>query len=403
MTRPRIKVAFGSVPKDGGTYTFYRNMRPALARLGIDLFCVTIGRPQNRLWDDAYADAGCVRLVPRSLSLKAQARAFVNWVEAEQIDIVIAINSEGILSSLAHLPQRVRVVSRCANAFDFGYKVTMAGRDRLARIVALTPRLRDDLVADYGADAGKIVLIPNGVDAAPYEGPAARVRGQSGKLELGFLGRLEHGQKGVMYLPAIVRELNARGVDFRLRIAGKGEDRPRLERELAEELRSGQVELMGALTPDQVPTFLGESDIYLFTSHFEGCPNALLEAMMAGCVPVSGIIDGITDFLVEPGRTGYLCKLGDAEAFADAVAGLNANRAHLAAMSEEVAQEARARFTNEIAAQSYRDVFEEVMQDRPPAWTPALWSQFVPDPNFSTYWTNRIPPGLKGWLKKVAR
>lgn len=403
MSHHRIKVAFGSVPKDGGTFTFYRNIRPALARLGIDIYCVTIGLPQNRLWDDSFVDDGCVRLAQRSASIKAQAQAFVDWVEAEQIDIVVAINSEGILSALPHLPERVRVVARCANAFDFGYRVTMAGRERLAKIVALTPRLRDDLVADYGADEDKIVLIPNGVEVAQYEQPALQPRGQSSQLELGFLGRLEHGQKGVMYLPEIAKALNARGVSFRLRIAGKGRDRERLEEELRDEIGAGQVEFLGMLAPPDVPKFLGQSDIYLFTSHFEGCPNALLEAMMAGCVPVSGIIDGITDFLIDQGRTGFLCRLGQADEFADAIAGLSEDRTLLNTMSDDVAREARARYTNDIAAQSYLDVFEKVMREAPPEWAPLSWSEFEPDPNFPRYWTNLIPPNLKTALKRFVR
>ena len=44
-----IRVAFGSVPKDSGTFTFYRNMRPALLAQGIDLRCVAAGRDQASL------------------------------------------------------------------------------------------------------------------------------------------------------------------------------------------------------------------------------------------------------------------------------------------------------------------------------------------------------------------
>ena len=275
------KIAFGSVPKDSGTFTFYRNIRAALAKRGVEIFCVTVGKPQSLLWEEAYADDGCVRLAPNSLSMKHQAQVFTQWCADNDIDCVMGINSEGILSAIPHLPARVRVLARCANAFDQGYRVTMSGAARLERIVALTPRLRDDLVADYGADPEKIVLIPNGIEAAKFEAAAQVPRGTGNRLELGFLGRLEHTQKGVMYLPGVVAELEARGIPFRLRIAGKGVDRERMEEAMADSIAAGRVEFLGALTPDDIPGFLGETDIYLFTSHFEGCPNALLEAMMA--------------------------------------------------------------------------------------------------------------------------
>jgi len=396
-----IKVAFGSVPKDGGTFTFYRNIRPALAARGIEIFCVTLGQPQSRLWEDAYADEGCVRLAATSLSMKTQAQVFTDWCEDEDIDCVMAINSEGILSAIPHLPAHVRVLSRCANAFDHGYRITMSGAERLVRIVALTPRLRDDLVADYGADPDKVVLIPNGIEAAKFEAASQSRRGTGEVLELGFLGRLEHNQKGVMYLPGIVAELEAKGVPFRLRIAGKGVDRDRLEEAMADSVAAGRVEFLGALTPADIPAFLGETDVYLFTSHFEGCPNALLEAMMAGCVPVCGLIDGITDYLVEHGRTGFIEELGDAAGFAGAVEKLHLDRDGLSKMAQDVGIEARVRYTDEVAADAYAALIGDVMAEPAPAWAPRPWDEFQPDPNFPNYWRNRIPEGVKSVLRKL--
>lgn len=399
LDRP-IKVAFGSVPKDGGTFTFYRNIRSALAMRGISLYCVTVGAPQTRLWEKAYVDDGCVQLAPTSFSMKTQAQVFTNWCVENEIDCVMAINSEGILSALPHLPEHIRVLSRCANGFDHGYRITMSGRERLARIIALTPRLRDDLVVRYAADPTKVVLIPNGIESAKFDAAAQMQRGTGKRLELGFLGRLEHNQKGVMYLPAIADALVAQGIPFRLRIAGKGVDRVRMEEAMASHLSAGRVQFMGALTPQEIPQFLGETDVYLFTSHFEGCPNALLEAMIAGCVPVCGLIEGITDFLVDEGRTGFIAKLGDAEGFASAIAALHADRAKLSAMSASVATEARARFTNEIAADAYAALIRDVMVEPAPEHPARPWHAFRPDPNFPRYWRSRIPPGLKNFLRK---
>ena len=117
----QIRVAFRSVPKDAGTFTFYRNLRPALLGHGIDLRCVSLGRDDAHLCEADYVDEGCHLLVPRSSSLKRQARTFTDWCEAERIDIVMGINSAGNLSALPHLPNCVRIMSRCANSFNHGY------------------------------------------------------------------------------------------------------------------------------------------------------------------------------------------------------------------------------------------------------------------------------------------
>ncbi len=50
----RIVIAFGTVPKDGGTFTFYRTIRPKLLLNGIDIRCVSIGRDEACLWDSDF-------------------------------------------------------------------------------------------------------------------------------------------------------------------------------------------------------------------------------------------------------------------------------------------------------------------------------------------------------------
>lgn len=394
-------IAFGSVPKDGGTYTFYRNIRPALLQHGIDMRCVAIGKAQAALWEEEYADAGCVLLAPSARNIKKQAMAFAEWCELEGVDIVMGINSEAILSSLPHLPEKIRVLSRCANAFDHGYRITMACAERLAAIVATTPRLERDLVDLYDADPSILHLISNGISPEPFENAAAEPRGEEPILRLGFLGRLEHTQKGVFHLPKIVRELNRRNVNFQLRIVGKGKHRSIIEHEMKDEIARGQVEFLGAISPQQVPDFLAQTDIYVFTSHFEGCPNALLEAIMAGSVPVSWLIEGITDFIIEDGNSGFIHPVGDYASFAHSVALLDKGRARLNLMSRAASKAGRERFTPQRAAVAYAKVFNEVMAVAPPKWVPIPWRDFRGDPNFEHSWRDWVPVRVKRGLKRV--
>jgi len=298
------------------------------------------------------------------------------------------------------LPEKIRVMSRCANAFDHGYKITMSCAGRLARIVATTPRLERDLINDYGADVSRLRLIPNGIAPEPFEAAATTLRGRESFLRLGFLGRLEDNQKGVFHLPKIVRELNRLGVTFRLRIAGKGKHRSVIERQMRAEIEQGQVEFLGAIPPKQVPSFLSETDVFVFTSHFEGCPNALLEAIMAGCVPVSWRIEGITDFIVEDGKTGFLSPIGDCRSLAKKVGRLAGDRELLQMMGAEAAGTARERFSNQRAATAYAKLIKEVISEPPPPWIPKPWSQFITDLNFKHTWTEWLPISFRNWLRQ---
>lgn len=403
------KVAFGSIPKDGGTFTFYSNLRPALLRHGIDLRCVTVGKREAGLIERAYVDDGCVLLAANTHNVKKQSMAFSNWCDQEQVDLVLAINSVAILSALPYLPKRIRILSRCANAFDEGYRVTMSGRKRLMRIIALTPRLQKDLIDQYGADPAMIQLVPNGIDPDPFKGQAQRLGSvpfvksehkQSKLVQLGFMGRLEHRQKGVLYLPKILRRLKQLEVSFRLRIAGKGIHRSILEKELRSYITSGEVEFLGAISKDEVPAFLTSVDVFLFTSHFEGCPNALLEAMMAGCAPVAFLIDGITDFVLEHGKTGFIAPMSDCTAFAGYIERLARDRQLLETMGRSASSEAHRRFVPEVAAERYAAIFHEVMKEPLPDYEPLPWSAFQIDPIYRKRWKTYVPAALTRFGKR---
>ena len=401
MSSDLIRVAYGSIPKDSGTFTFYRNLRPALLKRGVELICVSVGTEEGRLWEHEYADDGCILLGGKCGNLKKQAEYFSNWCDAENIDIVMGINSTPILSALPHLSKNIRIVSRCANGFELGYRISMACAERLMGIIALTPKLKLDLISTYGANAEKIFLIPNGINPAPFEDAVAQVRGADEKLELGFLGRLEHTQKGVLYLPGIINALNARKVPFRFRIAGKGKHYQKLVSLFENEIASGQVEFVGALTHTEVPKFLSSLDVFLFTSHFEGCPNALLEAMMAGVVPVSWTIKGVTDFVLDDGVTGFLAETGDADAFSSHIETLHQDRKRLDDMHNETAKAARDRFADTVSAQAYSEFFHGLMLSPVLVWEPKEWSAFQPDKNFPQTYKRFLPNTLKKAIKNI--
>lgn len=404
MTRmSRIRVAWASVPKAAGTFSFYRSLRPALAARGVDLLCVTVGSSECGLIDETYVDEGCISLAEREPRLKAQAIAFVHWCQRKRIDVVVGLNSPGVLSALVHLPEKIRVVSRCANGFPQGYRVTLIGRTRHARVVALTPRLSQDLERDYGVPREDITLIPNGVSVEAFAFSAGRPRGEGAALSLGFLGRLEHKQKGVLHLPEILKQLESRDIDYTLRIAGEGRDEGQLRKLLGPYIASGKVALVGSLDPERVPGFLADTDVFLFTSHFEGCPNALLEALMAGCVPVAWRIPGLTDFIIEQDKTGFLVPLGDYAGFAVEVGRLASNRSFLQARSTAARSAAEDRFSIARAADAYAKMFREVIADPANAHAPRPWGEFSVDPVFGPAWRRNLPLPLRRLARALRR
>jgi len=59
--------------------------------------------------------------------------------------------------------------------------------------------------------------------------------------------------------------------------------------------------------------YFSRADVFALTSHVEGMPNVLIEAMMAGCTPVSTDCETGPRELLVNGKFGYLVKVNDIE------------------------------------------------------------------------------------------
>lgn len=57
--------------------------------------------------------------------------------------------------------------------------------------------------------------------------------------------------------------------------------------------------------------YFSKADIFALSSHVEGMPNVLVEAMMAGCTPVATDCDTGPREILKNGKYGYLVKVKD--------------------------------------------------------------------------------------------
>ncbi len=99
-------------------------------------------------------------------------------------------------------------------------------------------------------------------------------------------------------------------------IAGRGKIQTELEEAIAHLGLSDYVEMLGFRS--DVADVFAASDIYVFPSHQEGLPVALMEAMSVGMPVVCSRIRGNTD-LIEDGVGGYLFDSKDAGTLVNAL------------------------------------------------------------------------------------
>lgn len=130
--------------------------------------------------------------------------------------------------------------------------------------------------------------------------------------------------KGFPYLIQACDLLRQKGVPFRCRIIGGGEERPALEKMIASSQLNEQVELLGPQYQDEVLRLLSTAHCYVQPSiitpsgKMEGIPVALMEALACGLPVVASNISGIPE-LVRPNETGILVPPTKSSALADAL------------------------------------------------------------------------------------
>jgi glycosyltransferase involved in cell wall biosynthesis len=188
-------------------------------------------------------------------------------------------------------------------------------------VVAISTAIRDVLLAS-GVEAGRISVIPSGVDvdrfaAAHADREAVRAEWMVEPQEpvvvaVGALVR----RKGHAVLLEAARRLAAQRIRARYVLCGEGAERGALEQQARESGLADAVRFAGWRA--DVPRQLAAADVVALPSLQEGLGVAALEAMAAGRSLVASRVGGLAE-LVREGEDGWLVPPGDPGALARAL------------------------------------------------------------------------------------
>ncbi len=114
--------------------------------------------------------------------------------------------------------------------------------------------------------------------------------------------------------------LARRGIDFRLDLVGKDQDdRQRMLEGLAADLDIAErVHFLGLLDHGRIAGLLADADLFVLTSHSEGIPIAVMEAMAVGTPVVAPRVTGLPE-LIREGESGWLVDTSRPESIAEAM------------------------------------------------------------------------------------
>ncbi|MHC5717067.1 MAG: glycosyltransferase, partial [Nostoc sp.] len=122
-----------------------------------------------------------------------------------------------------------------------------------------------------------------------------------------------------------------------------------------------QVSFLGDRT--DVPDLLAQSQIFILSTHYEGLPISILEAMRAGLPVVATSVNGIPEE-VEHGKTGLLVPRKDVQALANALQTLIQSPDLRQQMGEAGRQKFEQEFTVERMINETKAVYEKIFKQK---------------------------------------
>jgi glycosyltransferase involved in cell wall biosynthesis len=237
--------------------------------------------------------------------------------------------------------------------------------------IANSKALKEEAVRRDGLDPGRVLVVPNGIDAAGYAAAgdtAARAasrlglgrepgwteKGSESGPVVGMIANLNRYKDHGTFLEAAA-DVAASYPAVRFLLVGEGPMRPAIVGRI-EKLNLGRrVVLMGARS--DIPAVLSAIDIFVLASREEGLPNSILEAMAAGKPVVATNVGGVAEAVVD-GVTGLLVPRADPLALGSAIRRLLADPGEAAAMGRAGRERVSAVFTMEAMVQATEAAYD---------------------------------------------
>jgi alpha-maltose-1-phosphate synthase len=231
------------------------------------------------------------------------------------------------------------------------------------RVIAVSHKMREDILAHFGADPARVVVIHNGIDPELFK----RTEGRDALDRLGvrqpyvlFVGRITD-QKGIFHLLEAAGRLPA-GVQ--VVVCASAPDTPEIEERLCRAVaaRSNVLWINEMVPVDVVTQLYSHAAVFACPSVYEPFGLINLEAMACQAPVVASAVGGILE-VVEDGKTGLLVSPGQPEALAEALNRVLANPELGRRMGQAGRRRVEAHFSWTSIAERTEQVYAEAIAE----------------------------------------
>lgn len=382
MSRPapktgpeRIAIAAAGFNRVGGIETYMRGLARGFAGAGSDVHCICTNYRGDGYCDPElnaqWHDLSTHRLTPWK---PVAAAAMINRIAPS----VLILNHCALMQyALPLLDKRIKPVVVLHSDDPQFYRTAACNSKYVFRWIAPTAGVAERFAkfVSHRSTAKRIAVIPHGIDQSIFH-PRGRTRDT--RRTIAFVGFIAPN-KGADLLPDIIERVARRHGTVAASIVGYGPLQGQLEGEFARRSLGQCVRFTGKLTPSEVANVLRQADVFLLPTRIEGFGLVIAEAMMCGAVPVVTRLSGVTDQIVDDGRTGLLVDIDDVAGFIGAIDKLLADPAQLEELQRNAARAAVERFSLDNMVARYIDLF-----------------------NAPSHATTGAPRGWLAWLSNMA-
>ncbi len=255
---------------------------------------------------------------------------------------------------------------------------------RMDKIICVSSYTRQQCIK-RGIPASLCEVIPNGVNMPEFDDryTAQGMRNLQtaagnvlrGRKVLLTVGRLIERKGVVHFLTEVMPRILAQRQDVCYLIAGEGPQRDLIETRIASLHLGDHVALLGRVDDDTLRAAYHIADLFIMPNipvqnDIEGFGLVALEAAAAGRYVVASRLDGIPEAIVE-GQNGALLDPLDSEAFANTILELLADDDKRQALGNKARESVRSRYSWDIVARRYQQVFMRVIQSHRDAHRPS--------------------------------
>lgn len=281
------------------------------------------------------------------------------YVQENKIDILYStLNEANIVSRTVKILLPVECVIREANIATYKswkFKTLDIFLNFFAKkIIAVSGEVASSLEKYQPWVKSKIVVLLNGVEI-PKVSRKYSVN-KPDKITFLNIGSLtpKKGQKYLIEAAKIVYE--KRPNDFILNIIGSGSEEEILRKMIHDYKLENIIKILPPVSREEISNYYLNSDVFILSSLWEGCPNVLLEAMAHGLTVISTEVSGAKE-AIEDDVSGILVLPKNRESLAQGMFAV----IHYWSMMGDYGIEARKRMIENFSMDHHNDILESIL------------------------------------------